>query len=145
MKAEIRYIELKTGYNDNGPAWIGKVELSKTGKTIYFNDKAFRKYVGVGNVGGAGNYYDVETQEEYWISCVKKDGSDRHWAGSGKIIICKNIVSDYLEEIGQTKLKPNFQIVDIPETYPIERIKEFDNKEGCNKQMIWKKRVNEDE
>jgi len=42
MKTEIRYIELKTG-NDNGPAWIGKVKLSKTGRTIYFNDKAFRK------------------------------------------------------------------------------------------------------
>jgi hypothetical protein len=30
------YIELKTGYQDNGPAWIGRVKFSKTGQTIYF-------------------------------------------------------------------------------------------------------------
>ena len=37
---DIRYIELKAGYNDNGPAWIGNVKESKSGKTIYFNDHA---------------------------------------------------------------------------------------------------------
>ena len=35
----IKYIELKTGYADNGPAWIGNVKESKTGKTIYFNNQ----------------------------------------------------------------------------------------------------------
>ncbi len=35
----LRYIELKTGYNDNGPAWIGRVKLSGSGKTIYFNGR----------------------------------------------------------------------------------------------------------
>ena len=34
----IKYIELKTGYNDDGPAWIGNVKESKSGKTVYFND-----------------------------------------------------------------------------------------------------------
>ena len=131
MRVEIRYIELKNnGCGHNGPAWIGKVKLSKTGKTIYFNDKAFRKNVGFGNIGGIGNYYDVETGDEYWISCVKKDGTDRHWAGSGKIMIGKNIVEDYLKEIGLTKLRANLQVVDIPEIYPIERITELDNKAG---------------
>ncbi len=33
----LRYIELKSGYSDNGPAWIGYVTPSKTGRTIYFN------------------------------------------------------------------------------------------------------------
>jgi hypothetical protein len=33
---EIKYIELKTGYSDYGPAWIGRVKKSKSGKTIYF-------------------------------------------------------------------------------------------------------------
>ncbi len=35
MKPQIKYIELKTGHNDDGPAWIAVVELSKSGKTIY--------------------------------------------------------------------------------------------------------------
>ena len=55
---DIRYIELKTGYNDNGPAWIGKVKESKSGKTIYFNDHAFQKHH-----GAFSNYIDIETGE----------------------------------------------------------------------------------
>jgi len=144
MKAKIRYIELKSGFSDNGPAWIGKVKFSKTGRTVYFNDKAFRKYVGTGNIGGKGNYYDVETQEEYWISGVKKDGTDRHWAGGGTVLIGENILSDYLKEIGCTALSSNYQAVNIPEIYPVKRINEFDNK-GISKQMVWGKRITEDE
>lgn len=37
MIRDIMYIELKTGYSDDGPAWIGYVKTSKTKKTIYFN------------------------------------------------------------------------------------------------------------
>jgi len=29
MKSEIKYIELKSGYHDDGPAWIGMVEFSE--------------------------------------------------------------------------------------------------------------------
>ena len=65
MESQIKYIELKTGFADNGPAWIGKVEFSKSGKTIYFNGPAFK-----GN--GHGVSSDLETGEIYWISGVKK-------------------------------------------------------------------------
>ncbi len=97
----IKYIELKTGFNDNGPAWIGNVELSKSGNTIYFNGKAFKKIHG-GSI--SGNYYDLETKEEYWISGVKKNGLDRHWAGSGKIKIEFSIVDEYLKLVGINEL-----------------------------------------
>lgn len=30
----IMYFELKTGYSDNGSAWIREVRLSKSGQTI---------------------------------------------------------------------------------------------------------------
>ena len=46
MIKDLMYIELKTGYSDDGPAWIGYVKTSKTKKTIYFNDHAFQKYNG---------------------------------------------------------------------------------------------------
>jgi len=124
MNIEIKYIELKTGYSDNGPAWIGKVRLSKSGNTIYFNDKAFRKFQGI-----SGNYYDVETLEEYWISGVKKDGSDRHWAGRGKIAIERAVVEEYLEITGQKAIDSRrFVIVDISEKYPIDRINKLENR-----------------
>jgi len=124
MGNQIRYIELKTGHSDNGPAWIGKVKLSRSGNTLYFNDKAFRKCRGI-----SGNYYDIETHDEYWISGIKKNGADRHWAGNGKIVIQKAIVTDYLEITGETSINAGrFDIADIPEKYPIDRINELENR-----------------
>ena len=89
MIKELMYIELKTGYSDDGPAWIGYVQTSKTRKTIYFNDHAFQK-----NIGNYANYMDIENGEEYWISGLKKKESNRHWAGHGKIMIDRRAVDD---------------------------------------------------
>ena len=97
----LRYIELKTGYNDDGPAWIGRVELSRSGQTVYFNGKALKK---AGGGAPGGNYFDLETGEVYWVSGIKKDGQDRHWAGSGKITIEAEAVQEYLETVGATEL-----------------------------------------
>jgi hypothetical protein len=58
----IRYIELKSGYHDDGPAWIARVVVSKSGRTVYFNGKALKR----STQAGSGNYYDVETAESYW-------------------------------------------------------------------------------
>ena len=120
---DIRYIELKTGYNDNGPAWIGNVKESKSGKTIYFNDHAFQKYH-----GGYSNYIDIETGDEYWISRVKKNGEDRHWAGSGKITIDRKVIDEYLAVVNADKLDDSkYLIADIEDVFPIERISRYLN------------------
>ncbi|HEX4125825.1 MAG TPA: hypothetical protein VHY37_13950 [Tepidisphaeraceae bacterium] len=95
----LRFIELKTGYDDNGPAWIGRVQFSRSGRTLYFNGKAFRKAKG----GGAGNHF-ASTGEKYWISGIKKNGRDRHWAGSGKITIEASAVEEYLNLVGAHQL-----------------------------------------
>lgn len=109
-KSQLYYIELKTGFEDNGPAWIGKIELSKSGKTVYFNGHAFK-----GNAHGS--CYDIETNESYWISGVNKNGQDRHWAGSGKIMIDKDSVNEYLDYMGLTELdNKKFEIVEIQKT-----------------------------
>ncbi len=114
---ELRYIELKTGYRDDGPAWIGRVKISKTGKTIYFNDHAFQR-----SNGGVGNHVDIETGYQYWISGIKKDGTDRHWAGSGRIIIDKKVISEYLSLTGQSQLdKSKFEVQEIEDVFPVER------------------------
>jgi len=97
----LKYIELKTGFNDNGPAWIGYVKGAKTGQTLYFNGRALKR---MKNGGIAGNYIDVETREEFWVSGIKKSGQDRHRAGSGKIHIEAAAVAEYLTIIGATKL-----------------------------------------
>lgn len=80
----VMYIEQKTDgrlLSDHGPAVIGQVTFSQTGKTIYYRGKTFARLKG----GSIGNYYCVETGDQYWISGVKKKGSNRHWAGGGPV------------------------------------------------------------
>jgi len=92
MRQKLVYVELKTGFSDNGPAWIGKAFLSKTGKSTYFNGQIFLK----GERHSPGNHLELVTGNSYWISGVKRNGEDRHWAGGGKIKIDKDSVADYL-------------------------------------------------
>ena len=109
------YIEHKTDQNDRGKAWIGEVEFSKSGKTIYFNGFALKKMTGTAYAYSEfSNYYDLENRESYWISGIKKNGQDRHWAGGGKIMIDRKIVNDYLEMVDFDILdENNFELVDI--------------------------------
>ncbi len=110
MKPELKYIELKTGYADNGPAWIGYVEYSKSGKTVYFNDKAFG-----GN--GHGGCSDIESGEIYWITGVKKDGNNRHQFGNGIIQIEESAIEEYEAITGITvRQNKNYKIVTIQPT-----------------------------
>ena len=74
--------------------------MSRSGQTVYFNGKAFKRTT----AGAGGNYYDVETGDDYWISGVKKNGQDRHWAGSGKITIEAAIFDEYLRLVGAKEL-----------------------------------------
>ena len=103
----IRYVELKSGYHDDGPAWIARVAVSKSGRTVYFNGKALKRSTQL----ASGNYYDVETAETYWVSGVKKRGGDRHWAGRGKITIDAGAVDEYLHITGATELDPSTFVV----------------------------------
>jgi hypothetical protein len=130
MKSRLMYVELKTGYSDDGPAWIGKASFSKTGRTIYFNGKAFFRG---GRVGG--NHLEWESRYEYWMSGVKKDGSDRHWAGSGKINIDKAVISEYLEIIKKSELPMNkFEIVELNNNSPKELVNEIANQKLSDNQ-----------
>ena len=104
MKRELKYIELKSGFSDNGPAWIGYVELSKSGKTLYFDDKAF-------NGNGHGGCHDIETGEIYWITGVKKNGNNRHVFGVGIIQIDENAIEDYESITGiNVRENKNFKV-----------------------------------
>ena len=97
----LKYIELKSGYNNDGPAWIGHVTTSKSGRTIYFNGKGFKRAPGG---AGPGNYFELGSGDIYWISGIKRDGQNRHWAGSGKITIEATAVEEYLHTIGGDSL-----------------------------------------
>ena len=109
MKSDIVYVEIKTGTNHNGKAWIGKCFYSKSGQTIYFNGKVLQKGQGI-----SSNYFDIENGNGYWISGVKKNGTDRHKFGKGIIEIDESIIAEYLKIIGETELPKNkFKIVNL--------------------------------
>ena len=63
---------------------IARVRLSKTGRTVYYKGREFRRIQGG---GVSGNYICVESGDEYWISGVKKRSTNRHWAGGGDIVL----------------------------------------------------------
>lgn len=96
---KLQYIEPKSGHSGNGPAWIGYVTTSKTGRTLYFNGRGMMKLKGQRRGEAGGNYIDMETGESFWVSGVKMNGQDRHWAGSGKVLIEAAAVSEYLKTI----------------------------------------------
>lgn len=71
------YVENKDGDIDGVPARIGWVSFSKTGLSVYYRGRTLQRLRGQGI---RGNYYDVATGEEFWVSGVKRRGSNVHWA-----------------------------------------------------------------
>jgi len=76
--ARIMYIENKSAGTPGlqgfiGPAQIGRVTFSKTGRSLYYKGRTFRSLRGA---GFKANYYDVDSREQYWISGPKKSGED---------------------------------------------------------------------
>ncbi len=89
------YIESKAS-GLTGPARIGRVQFSKTGKTIYYKDQVFRR---LPQSGFKSNYYDTNTKEDYWISGPKKNGSDRLYGENVPIEIDEDAREEYWTEI----------------------------------------------
>lgn len=124
MRTEILYVELIQGHS--GPAWIGYGQFNKSGRTVYFNGKVFGRAQGI-----IGNHVDIESGDEYWISGVKKNGEDRHWAGKGKIHIDKTVIDDYLKIICETTLQNNkFIPIELNNVPNKELSKEIENKKS---------------
>jgi len=86
------YVENKVASGDRGEARIGWVTFSKSGLSIYYRGKQFRRLKG----GGIrGNYFDTASGDEYWISGVKKSGTNRHRTGGGEVEIDDDARDEY--------------------------------------------------
>ena len=103
VRREIKYVELKSGFNDDGPASISWVTFSKTGRTVHYRGRSLQRII---RGGVNSNHYDVETGEEYWISGVKRNGEDRHWAGKGTVEIDDDAREEYERIIGHGAKSP---------------------------------------
>jgi len=89
------YIEDKSG-GLIGPARIGRVTFSKTGRTIYYRGRSFQSLKGL---GFKANYYDVETGDHFWISGPKRDGGDALYGGGAPIEIDDDVLEEYWRDI----------------------------------------------
>ncbi|HXH60290.1 MAG TPA: hypothetical protein VNI20_02925 [Fimbriimonadaceae bacterium] len=108
MKFRIMYIERKAE-SLNGEARIGRVEFSKTGKTLHYRGISFQSLKG----GYKANYYDIETGDQYWISGCKKNGQDRLYRSNIPIEIDEDVREEYWAQIrelprfkGRTTVEP---------------------------------------
>ena len=81
------YLENKSEGLD-GPARIGRVYFSKTGKTLYYRNQRFRSLKGA---GFKSNYYEVESGDPYWISGPHKDRDDRLYGGNRGVEIDEDV------------------------------------------------------
>ena len=98
MKPRIMYIESKAA-GLTGPARIGRVTFSKTGKTVYYQGRTFESLKGA---GFKSNFYDVATGEHYWISGPRKDGADRLYGERTGVEIDPDIRLEYWRDIRGT-------------------------------------------
>lgn len=118
----MKYVELKSGYNDNGPAWIGYVRTSRSGQTVYFNGRAMKQIA-------RGRFSDVESGEVFWISGLKRNADDRHWAGSGKVLVERRAIPEYLTLLGAMRLDPaKYAEFDAIEDVDLEKFHYLENR-----------------
>jgi hypothetical protein len=85
------YIEDKSG-GLTGPARIGRVTFSKTGKMLYYKGHRFQSSKGS---GFKSNFFEVETGAPYWISGPHKDGADRLYPSSNPVDIDEDVAEEY--------------------------------------------------
>ena len=95
VKTRIMYIEDKSGGLD-GPARIGRVTFSKSGRSIHYDGRTFQSLDGN---GFKANYFDVETGDHFWISGPRKDGADRLYGGSKPVAVDADVEREYWRDI----------------------------------------------
>ncbi len=67
--------------------------------------KHFSPFQSLKGAGFKSNYYDIQTDEEYWISGCKKDGTDRLYGERLPIHIDVDIQEEYWKEIRNLQKK----------------------------------------
>ncbi len=119
MKRKLVYVQAPERYS---PAWIGNAFFSKSGRTMYFNGKAFK------------NGQEIISGDIYWISGVKKDMTDRLFDRTRKIQIDQSVVDEYLKIVGLSELpKSKFEVVTLNNDPPVQEIKEIENEKSGHK------------
>jgi hypothetical protein len=103
LKSRIMYIENKGAGGIQGPAKIGRVYFSKTGKTLYYQSRILRSLKGS---RFKSNYFDVKSGEEFWISGFSKKQDDRLYGGFKGVEVDEDVKSEYRSTITARTASP---------------------------------------
>ncbi len=93
-KKRLMYIENKSGLIEGFQARIGWVTFSKTGNTVYYRGLVLNRLKGG---GVSGNFADPDSGSEFWVSGVKRRGSNVHWASAIHAQIDEDAQQEYLQ------------------------------------------------
>ena len=83
LSRRLMYVENKQGEIDGARARIGWVTFSKSGKSVRYRGRSLARS---GGQGVLGNYFDEVSGEEFWVSGVKRSGSNAQ-PGTGVSVI----------------------------------------------------------
>lgn len=93
-RSRIMYIECKSEGLE-GPARIGRVYFSKSGKSVYYNGMMFQSLAGS---GFKANYFEVTSGDQSWISGPRKDQNDRLYGGNAGVEVDDDVRAEYLQK-----------------------------------------------
>jgi hypothetical protein len=88
----VMYLENKDGLIDGARARIGWVSFSKSGRTIYYAGRSLKS---IGGRGIRGNFIDERSGEEFWVSGIKKRGSNAHADEATSVAIDADAKDEY--------------------------------------------------
>ena len=88
----VMYLENKDGLLEGAHARIGWVTFSKTGRTVFY---AGRSLKAIGGRGVRGNFIDEQSGEEFWVSGIKKRGSNAHANESTSVVVDDDAKDEY--------------------------------------------------
>jgi hypothetical protein len=75
MARRIIFVQLKSGHNtDQGPSWIAWVDFNTSWATARVHGRVLHR-----TKSFDGNFRDVDTREEFWLSGPKRDRTDTHY------------------------------------------------------------------
>ena len=92
QERRVMYVENKDGEIDGVSARIGWVTFSKSGRTVYYRG---RELIRAKGGGIRGNFIDCANRDEYWISGIKQEGSNTHWAERTQVQIDEDALEEY--------------------------------------------------
>ncbi len=102
-RKRLMYVELKTGYDGDGPAWISRVTYSKTEKSFHWKGRLLQQATLAEREDygwTTGNYFDFDSGKAYWASGAKKDGKDRLDPDAGTLTVDEDVKDEYEKLIG---------------------------------------------